>query len=489
MLLPVARLSLVLAMLIALAAPARAELSAARLWEIWRTGAAVAGQSLSAGREEPGQGSLVLHDLRSAVARDGVASETLLAWMRLDEQSDGSVRVTLAEEARVESRFRDAEGREGVLAMRLRQSGAEIVVHETEGGLEQALGAERLALGDLALTLAEVRQDIAFELIAEGLATRQTMRLEPGAPLTSRGSGGARRLVLTFDAAPLASPEARFSLDTEMEAPEWSFDLHAEDAARALSAMSWAGTALRLDIGYAHFLVRVVSGAPGGGAPVTAEMGAEAGRLSLTTEAEGSLVLEARAGPTRGLVAGAGLPLDRLSVTAAESMLRLALPQAAAAGAPFDLALTLSRLLPGPEHAAPGSALAALAGDGARADLALAGRLRGAAGAPSPEIEALRLERLRVSFADAVLRGSGAVTLGDGAEAARPEGDLTFTIDGGDALLQALHGAGIIADNQIMGLRMMMAMFTLPGETPDSAVVTLAFSPEGRILLNGAPLN
>ncbi|PKP83644.1 MAG: hypothetical protein CVT80_12745 [Alphaproteobacteria bacterium HGW-Alphaproteobacteria-2] len=190
---PVAHLSLALAMLVALAAPARAELSAARLWENWRTVAAAAGQSLTAGREEPGQRSLVLHDLRSVIARDGMASESHLAWMRLDERSDGSVRVTLAEEARFESRFRDAAGREGVLAMRLSQNGTEIVVRETEAGLEQALGAERMALGDLVLLLEDVRQDIALELVSEGLTTRSDPDSRRRAAGGARGARLARR--------------------------------------------------------------------------------------------------------------------------------------------------------------------------------------------------------------------------------------------------------------------------------------------------------
>lgn len=484
---PAARLSMALAVLLAFAAPVRAELSAARLWEFWRTGAAVAGQSISAEREEPGQGSLVLHDLRTSVARADAASETLIAWMRLDEMSDGSVRVTLAEEARVESRFRDAAGHEGVLAMRLSQNGTEIVVRETEAGLEQVLHSERLALGDLVLTLAGEPQDIAFGLVAEGLTTRQTLRLQPDAPLMSRGTATAHRLTLTLDTAPQAEPEVRVSLDAALDAPEWSFDLRAENAAQAFSGVPGAGAALGFDLSYGQFSVELVSGTI---APTTAELVAEVGQLSLTTGQESGVAFEMRADAARANVAGPGVPLGQVSVTAADSLLRIEMPQVAAGMAtPFDLALTMARLMPGPEHLAPGSAAAKLAEGGAQAELVLTGRLSGMAGAPPPMLEALNLDWLRISFADAVLRGSGAVTLGDGAGAAPPEGGLTFTIDGGDALLQALHGAGVIADNQIMGLRMMMAMFTLPGDTPDSAVVTLAFSPEGRILLNGAPLN
>lgn len=278
------------------------------------------------------------------------------------------------------------------------------------------------------------------------------------------------------------------SLDATMEAPEWSFGLQAEDAAQAFSGMPEAGARVNFDLTYRHLSVQAVTGTV---TPRTAELGAEAGRLQLSAGQDGGAALELHAAAARVVAAGPGVPLGRLSMTAAESLLRLDLPQSSAAGTmPFDLVLRLARLMPGPEHLAPGSDAAALAGEGASADLALAGRLRGAADMPAPALEELRLDRLRVNFADAELSGSGAVTLGDGAPgAAPPEGGMTFTLDGGDALLQALHAAGLIADNQIMGLRMMMAMFTLPGETPDSAVVRLAFSPEGRLLLNGAPLN
>ncbi|PKP83643.1 MAG: hypothetical protein CVT80_12740, partial [Alphaproteobacteria bacterium HGW-Alphaproteobacteria-2] len=131
------------------------------------------------------------------------------------------------------------------------------------------------------------------------------------------------------------------------------------------------------------------------------------------------MALEVRAGAARALVSGPGVPLGQVSLTAADSLLRLDMPQVASGlGMPFDLALTVARLMPGPEHLAPGSAAAELAEGGVQAELALTGRLSPVMGAPPPAIEALNLDRLRVSFADAVLSGSGALTQGDGAGAA-----------------------------------------------------------------------
>jgi hypothetical protein len=53
--------------------------------------------------------------------------------------------------------------------------------------------------------------------------------------------------------------------------------------------------------------------------------------------------------------------------------------------------------------------------------------------------------------------------------------------------LDTLVAMGFIPEDQVMGARMMLAMFAKPGETPDSLVSTIEFK-DGGLFANGQQL-
>ncbi|KUF11055.1 DUF2125 domain-containing protein [Pseudoponticoccus marisrubri] len=109
---------------------------------------------------------------------------------------------------------------------------------------------------------------------------------------------------------------------------------------------------------------------------------------------------------------------------------------------------------------------------------------------PPAEINALTVNELVVDAVGGVIQGSGAVTFDnsdletyDGMP--RPDGSITFEVAGANALVDKLIAMGMMTEEDAMGMRMMMSMFTVPGDEPDTASSVIEFTPEGQILANG----
>ena len=108
------------------------------------------------------------------------------------------------------------------------------------------------------------------------------------------------------------------------------------------------------------------------------------------------------------------------------------------------------------------------------------------------ELNSLDLTQLQIKLAGAAVDGKGALTFDNtdlttfqGVPA--PTGQIDVTLTGINALLDTLVAMGIIPEDQIMGARMMLAMFAKPGEAPDTLVSTIEFKDKG-LYANGQRL-
>ncbi|MEZ5714730.1 MAG: DUF2125 domain-containing protein [Paracoccaceae bacterium] len=115
------------------------------------------------------------------------------------------------------------------------------------------------------------------------------------------------------------------------------------------------------------------------------------------------------------------------------------------------------------------------------------------AGAKPPEmpvmVKTARLGDLRIAGAGAELTGQGDVTLDytdmetfDGLPA--PEGQAAVTITGAQGLLDKLVELGLLPEEQAMGTRMMLAMFTKPSGD-DSVTSEVEIRKTGEVTVNG----
>jgi hypothetical protein len=112
-------------------------------------------------------------------------------------------------------------------------------------------------------------------------------------------------------------------------------------------------------------------------------------------------------------------------------------------------------------------------------------------GTGSPgEVRAVTISKLLVDVAGAVLQGSGAVTLDNTDKTTlpgmpKPVGAVNLSLAGGNGLLDKLISMGLFPQEQAMGVRMMMGLFAVPGDAPDTLNSKIEFTDDGQILANG----
>ena len=110
--------------------------------------------------------------------------------------------------------------------------------------------------------------------------------------------------------------------------------------------------------------------------------------------------------------------------------------------------------------------------------------------APCGDTHALSVNDLLVQAVGAKLTGKGAFTF-DNTDMRtipgmpRPEGAIDLALNGANALIDNLIAMGIISDQEAMPARMMMGMFAVPGDGPDSLKSKIEINAQGHILANG----
>ena len=70
----------------------------------------------------------------------------------------------------------------------------------------------------------------------------------------------------------------------------------------------------------------------------------------------------------------------------------------------------------------------------------------------------------------------------------RPDGSFEFQLQGGNALLDQLAAAGLLPEEQVLGIRMVLSLIGQPGEGEDSLTSKIEMTPEGHIIANGQRL-
>lgn len=113
-----------------------------------------------------------------------------------------------------------------------------------------------------------------------------------------------------------------------------------------------------------------------------------------------------------------------------------------------------------------------------------------ASGKQPGELEALSINKLIVQAVGAALTGSGSVTFDNSdkqtyAGMPKPVGGVDLKLVGGNALIDKLVAMGFVPEEQAMGARMMMGLFAVPGDTPDTLTSKIEFNDQGQILANG----
>ena len=106
------------------------------------------------------------------------------------------------------------------------------------------------------------------------------------------------------------------------------------------------------------------------------------------------------------------------------------------------------------------------------------------------ELNAITLRNLRVAAAGAELTGTGDFTFDNNDLESfggfpKPTGGIDVGLVGGNGLMDKLVQMGLLPQEQAMGARMMMGLFTRPAEGPDSLTTKVEINEQGHVLANG----
>ena len=67
----------------------------------------------------------------------------------------------------------------------------------------------------------------------------------------------------------------------------------------------------------------------------------------------------------------------------------------------------------------------------------------------------------------------------------KPVGAVNVALEGGNGLMDKLVAMGLLPEEQAMGARMMMGLFAVPGDAPDTLKSKVEFTEDGQVLANG----
>ncbi len=103
------------------------------------------------------------------------------------------------------------------------------------------------------------------------------------------------------------------------------------------------------------------------------------------------------------------------------------------------------------------------------------------------EVELLNINTLQVTVAGAELTGTGAFTFENAPTGGmpKPTGAVDLRLSGGNALLDKLVAMGLLPEDQAMGARMMMGLFAVPGDAPDTLNSKIEINDQGHVIANG----
>ena len=492
----------------ALSVPAAwAAVSPEDVWDHWQRSATAFGATLSAEGVAREGDTLVLTGVRYDTVQTPGAEAQPIAWMRLAEVGDGTVRVTVAPEQRMTIATDAPDGTRIEIGYLLGADGFEGIVAGDPDRLDHQITADafRLELTPPAdETFSEARIEFGLTSAAFSYVSDLT---DPAAPSVG-GEGGAQGAAFAFSGT---DHEQSVILATGTQGPV---------------RFTYAGRpAAEGSAGETRSLMPY---------PVesTLTVSAEAGTLEVTlTDAEQrSLVVNGRTGPTRlessttgtaieymleaaGLttdIAGPGL-VAPYHIEMAQATSNVTVPFGAVGQpGPFRYAVALRDLDLGaalwdridPTRAFPREPMTVAIDLGGTmywtADVfSNPEAAQNMDGIPF-EFETLRIDALELSGAGLSLAGTGKFAFAPGAMArlgkAAPapgglpvSGRVDLSATGVNGFLDTLVRANLVPAQQLMGVQAMIGMFTVPAEGDDALRSVIEITPEGRVLANGVP--
>ncbi|WP_333685040.1 DUF2125 domain-containing protein [Pontibaca methylaminivorans] len=491
----------------AFATAAHADLSAQQVWDDWRTYMEDSGYEVT-GEESASGGKLTVTDVRMSLEMPDSSGGVEIAMPSLEfsEQGDGSVEIGLPESFPMQLEGRTEDDRNFALSIEYRLDASSMFASGDPGDTRYVFRATGITLD-----LVEVKID-GETLPADAASGR--LALDTVTSHATMKQGDRRDYEQSTEAD-------RLTYDVAYTAPDSGEDVALKGEMRGVRFTGAGGFPAGVNAADLAGLMNRDADFEGTLSFLSASNEAsgkdEDEYFNLKTSSrDGTLSFAMKDGHLRYELAQEGLTVDASSnslpmpvtIEIEEAALRLDMPFTKAEEAQdFSLSARLKDFIMAESVWALFDEKKTLPRDPANIALDLSGRAKllfdylnpevaaelEESGEAPGEIEEINIDNLLVSMLGARLTGKGAFTFHnedtetfDGFP--RPEGTAEVEITGANGLLDRLIEGGFLDKDSAMGFRMMLSMFSVPGEGEDTVTSAIEVNDKGHVLANGQRL-
>jgi len=475
---------------------AHADLTADAVWQAWQDNVTNSGHSISAGSELRDGNTLKITNVAVSGEVDFLTIQSTLGEIILVEQGDGTVAITMSESYTGSMIDEDGSG----VVLSFDNPGLRLVAAATDTGISYELNAPEMTVSVAEVLGEDAPDELVVSITALGVSGSYELPTDPNGPMSADAASAAINAV--------------FRVKDEFTDLDSSFSV-------SRGAMNFVGTGLELmedgdpaaalrggfafDLGMSYDTVRFAFEMEEWGEQTAFSGGASDGASRYVMNSE-EIAISSSSRNGEMTMSGSEIPFPVLTLKSSETSFGFRMPVSAAAEAQdFNLGTRLVEATVSDEvwgmvdptgriPRSPATLIFDLAGkvtlfgDLFAEETVMGVMMAGPFGAG--ELGELNLRELMVRLAGAELTGSGGFTFdSDDLETfeglPRPTGVLEFALRGGNALLDTLVDMGIVPTEEAMGARMMLALFTRPGDGPDELLTTLEVREDGAVLANG----
>lgn len=471
-------------------AAASAQVTPEEVWQNWQKASASYGQAMVADSVVREGDTLVVRNMQLSMDEDGAKIDGRLDELRFRDLGDGTVEVTTSDTYPIRITIPGEDGAVQELAITINQPGLRMVAGGKANETSYAFDASTIGITVEALENGTKLADIAAKL--SGLTGSYLVRTE----------GESSTLDSAFDVQTLGFTVSAKDQDNSFEMVGNLAGIEAASTGRFLGVAAMEDMAQALRDGFASTLdFRYGAGsytidATDSGKTTKLAATNETGSFAVTLDQKAMRYAAGGTGVTMTM-SGGDIPFPEVRLSYGEAGFDMMIPLAKS-DEPSDFAFVtrIVDLVVSDEIWGMLDPTATLPRDPATLVVDAAGKVRLTAdlmdeaamdalnGAPPGELQSLTIRNVTARAAGAELTGAGDLTFDntdlatfDGVPA--PTGKIDLVLKGGNGLLDKLVSMGLVPAEDAMGVRMMMAMFTRPGEGEDVLNSMLEFKDKG----------
>jgi len=486
------------------ASMAQADVTADQIWKDWSDYYTSLGQKISAETSNKEGDTLVLGNVKLTSTLNDGSSEAMIPQLRMKEMGDGTVEITLSEDVPMTIHTKSLDGKANDIKLTFHQSGMNVKASGTPDSLDYDYAAPEISVNIDDLNVDGTSAPVKLRLTNKNVAGQYHTENSAGRSIASKMK------IDTMDVAISgADPkgEGTFNLTGALNGLTGTGTMTLPEKAdmNDMNAAMQAGMAIDGSFNYTDGAYKIEATGPQGA--FTADTSALAGTLNVKLSKDG-IAYGGASGETKLALSGAAMPFP-VDATIAESAFNFAIPVSKSdTPMPAALLIKLVDLKVSDSLWNMVDPTTKLPHDPATLVIDLSGAIRplidlfdpkqsealvaaaengGAPGHGSPfEVTGAKINTLQVKAVGAELTGTGDVTFDNSGPMPKPTGVVDLKATGVNKLMDSLVSMGLVPQEQMMGMRMMLGMFSVPAG--DDAVTSKIEFKDGGIYANGQKL-